>query len=272
METIIRATGLKQATEAQRAACRRYGKDGMHLVAATAAAIAYPIIRPLARLIDQLNYGACAGCSITELVESVYGVPPYLSWSRMWTEARRIDGNLKNIDVGTYFTSAVQALTERGIDKEEDGELNRIAELTKPDDYDSELDAFDRIQVGTERWRMPDGDLDALDDGMNRKLGAAIATGVKNPYFTYFSRKRSSSEADVVLGTESLGGYVNGHEQAILAVDRVGGVRRYAIQNSWGDYGGCHMPDGTWQPGCVWVNEAVIRSCWDCDLIQIVKK
>jgi hypothetical protein len=148
---------------------------------------------------------------------------------------------------------------------------SRLEEITQPDDYESELDAFDRIQIGTERWRLPDGDLDALDDGMNRGLGAAIATGVKNPYFDYFSRIRSSSEKDVVLGTESLGGYTNGHEQALLVVNRVGGVRTYMVQNSWGRHGGCHMPDGTWQPGCVWVSESVIRACWDCDLIQIKK-
>jgi hypothetical protein len=119
MKTIIRATGLRQATEAQRAASRRYGRDEMHLVASAPRGISYPIIRPLARLIDQLNYGACVGCSITELVESVYGVPPCLSWLRAWTEARRVDGTLNNTEVGTYFTSAIEVLSTRGMDKEE---------------------------------------------------------------------------------------------------------------------------------------------------------
>jgi hypothetical protein len=99
-----------------------------------------------------------------------------------------------------------------------------------------------------------------------------IATGVRDPYFAFFSAARSPSQSDVVLTTTALGGDTDGHEQRIVAVERVGGVRQFLIQNSWGLAGGAHLPDGTFQLGLARVNEGVMRAAWDIDAISITRR
>jgi len=265
---IQRATGLLRATEAQRGAVRLYGVGAMP----DDPALSYPIQQDIARLIDQESTPACAGCTGVEVVEAVLGVPPNLSWVRLWTDARRRDGNITRYGYGTYFTSVIDSLVNRGLDVEEPGERNRVEEFTQPDDLDSEMNAADRRQFNTERWRLPDGDLDTLDAALSRGLGVGIATGVKDPYFKFFSTARSPAQADVVLGTAALGGDTNGHEQRIVAVEKTSSGRVYTIQNSWGLFGGCHLPDGTFRHGLARVSEAVLINAWDVDCIRIQKR
>jgi hypothetical protein len=199
----------------------------------------------------------------------VLGAAPHLSWVRIWTDARRRDHNIANDDDGTWFASAIQSVMIRGFDPEEMDEWDDPVERTEPDDIASELAAYDTRQHEAEHWRLPDGDLDRLDDALTRGLGVGIGAGVCNAYFSYFSSPRSASEPDVVLGTDALGGNSNGHEQRVVAVQLVNGLRRYCIQNSWGPNGGCHLPNGRFQLGCCWVNEAVIRAAWDIDCLKI---
>jgi hypothetical protein len=201
------------------------------------------------------------------IAEAAIGIPPHLSWVRIWTDARSRDGSLKDTDAGTWFSSAVESVTKRGLDPEEPGEWSNVEEMTQPDDLASELAADDRRQVGSERWRATS--LDAVEDALSRGLGVAIAAGVKGPYFDFFGARRSPDDADVVLTNSALGGYSNGHEQRLIAVSREDGRRVWVIQNSWGHSGGCHMPDGTFAPGCAKVDDSVLLGAWDIDVIEI---
>lgn len=265
----MRATGLRRATNEQRAAVPQYtGPRGD-----TARSLGGYVQQPIARIIDQGNLPSCVGCAMCAGAEAVLGIPPRLSWVRIWTDARRRDGSLADPDNGTWFSSAIESVTKRGLDPEEDGEWNRVEEMTEPDDLASELAAYDRRQVGTERWRAPAGDLDAVEDALSRGLVVAIGTGVKTPYFDFFNRKRSPNDVDVVLTNSALGGYSNGHEQRVIAVEHDSAQRRtWVIQNSWGPYGGCHLPDGSFALGCAKVDDSVMRYTWDTDVIRVVSQ
>jgi len=235
-------------------------------------AVSYPVQQPIARIIDQGNLGACVGCAMCAGAEAALGIPPRLSWVRIWTDARRRDGNIGGDEDGTWFTSAIQSAMLRGFDPEEPGEWARAEERTEPDDLDSELAAYDTRQHDSEHWRCADGNIDAVDDALERGFCVGIGTGVRDPYFEFFSSPRSPDLVDAVLGTASLGGNSSGHEQRILTVEYVAGTRQYVIQNSWGLNGGCHLPDGTFALGCARVSENVVKAAWDCDVIKITRR
>jgi len=263
---IVRATGLRRATERQQRSATRY------VGASATRAVSYPVQQPIARIIDQGNLGACVGCAMCAGAEAVLGIPPRISWVRLWTDARRRDGNITGNEDGTWFASAIQSAMIRGFDPEETGEWNDVTEQTEPDDLDSELAAYDTRQTDSEHWRCDDGNLEAVDDALERGFAVGIATGVRDPYFDFFSAERSPLLADLVLGTAAMGGSSNGHEQRVVAVEYIAGVRQYVIQNSWGLNGGCHLPDGNFQLGCAKVSEAVIRDAWDVDCLYIRRR
>lgn len=264
---IRRSTGLRPATDAQRVRVRKYLGAAVPRLTLT-----YPIIQPIARIIDQDPRPACVGCTMCACGEAVFGIPPHLSWVRIWTDARRRDHNIGGYDDGTWFTSAIDSVMTRGFDPEEPGEWNDLEEMTEPDDLDSEMSAYDARQTDAEHWRVSDGDLDAVDDALARGLGVGIGTGVRDPYFAFFSSVRSPTQPDLVLDATALGGYSNGHEQRIVAVERVTAGREYLIQNSWGLCGGAHLPDGRFQLGLARASESVLRAAWDLDVIEIMKR
>ena len=266
MTILVRATGLRRATERQQMVAARY------VGASPTRAVSYPVQQPIARIIDQGSLGACVGCAMCAGAEAALGIPPRLSWVRLWTDARRRDGNISGNDDGTWFASAIQSAMLRGFDPEEFDEWNDVTEQTEPDDIDSELAAYDTRQTEAEHWRCDDGNLEAVDDALERGFAVGIATGVRDPYFDFFSSPRSELLPELVLGTASLGGSSNGHEQRIVGVEYVAGVRQYFIQNSWGLNGGCHLSDGTFALGCARVSENVVKSAWDVDVIRISKR
>lgn len=267
----MRATGLRRATLEQIRAARNY-RHAASLPELRTLGLQTTVVQPIARIIDQGSLPACVGCAMCAGAEAALVIPPHLSWVRIWTDARRRDGELRDDSLGTWFSSAIESVLRRGLDPEEPGEWDRVQERTEPDDLDSEMAAFDQRQTDAEHWRVPTGDLDALDDALSRGLTVAMGTGVSDPYFEYFSGPRNPDTADVVLGTDALGGNSNGHEQRIFAVTRVSGIRRYGVQNSWGLAGGCHLPDDSWQPGCCWVKESVLLSAWDIDAIRVTRR
>lgn len=266
MTIIRRPTGLRQSTDALRARVTPYGKA---LALPRRTTLTYPILQNLARVLDQLILPACVGTTACACGEAVYGIPPHLSWVRLWADARLRDGDLHDPELGTWFSSAIESIMVRGFDREEPGEWDRLEEMTEPDDLDSEMDAHDRRQPNTEHWRAPDGDLDAIDDALARGLGVGVGTGVRDPYLEFFSRARDPSEPDVLLNTSALGSFSNGHEQRVLGVDKVGGLRHYFIQNSWGLRGGVHLPNGIFQLGLARVSETVMLTAWDVDVLLI---
>jgi len=262
---MIRATGLLRATIEQRAAVPLFAPSGDTRRSALGAQQ-----QTIARIIDQRQRPGCAGCAMCGGIEAVLGIPPHRSWVRLWTDARRRDGNIRDVEAGTWFSSVIESVTKRGIDPEEPGEWNDLREMREPDDLASELKAHARRQIGTERWRAAKGDLDAVEDALSRGLIVCIGSGVKGPYFDFFATRRNPDDTDVILTSSALGGYSNGHEQRIVAVDYDDAHRRtWVIQNSWGHSGGCHLPDGTFAPGCAKVDDSVLRNAWDIDVIRI---
>jgi hypothetical protein len=278
---MTRATGLRRATEAHIGSAINYrlAQPGL-LPELQATGLTTTVVQPIARILDQGSLPACVGCTAAGRAEALIDSPedvavrgyPRFSWVRLWTDARRRDGELHEPALGTWFSSAIESMVKRGLDPEESGEEDRLEEMTQPDDLDSELAAFDERQTSAEHWRLSTGDLDALDDALARGLAVGLGIGVRDAYFSYFGAARSPSEVDQILGTSYLGGDTNGHEQGVFAVRRVKGARVYGLQNSWGLTGGCHLPDGTWQLGCCWVDEMVMRSAWDVDAIRVTRR
>jgi hypothetical protein len=234
--------------------------------------VALPIQLPVERIIDQGNLPACVGCAMCACAESVLGDEPRLSWVRIWTDARRRDGSLTDPSDGTWFSSAISSVTRRGLDPEEPGEAESINEQTQPDDLDSEMAAYDQRQTDAEHWRIADGDLDGIIDALGAGMGVGIGAGVRTPYFRFFEGARSPNLSDVVLTDSALGGQSNGHEQRIVGVRIDRGRRVWEIQNSWGENGGCHRADGSFQIGLALVDDSAIRAAWDVDAIKITRR
>lgn len=260
-----RTTGLRAATTEQRGRAARYIGMGSRL-------LTYPAQQSIERIINQGALPACVGCAMCAGAEALFKTPPRLSWVRLWTDARRRDGTLTDNTVGTWFTSAIESAMQRGFDPEEPEEWAKHVEQTEPDDLDSEMAAYDTRQRAALHWRIPDGELDAVDEAIVRGLCIGIGTGVRTPYLEFFARARSEDSTDVLLTTDALGGYSNGHEQRIVAVEKVDGARQYLLQNSWGHAGGAHLPNGDFQLGLARVDESVLRQAWDIDVIALTRR
>jgi hypothetical protein len=266
---MTRPTGLREATPQQRAMAAYYrAAKALPDIGAGASGNVQQLI---ARLLDQDGLPACVGFTMAAGGEAVLGIGK-ASGPRIWTDARKRDGALHDPERGTWFSSAIQSVMRRGFDPEEPGEMDRIEELTQPDDLDSEMIAHDQRQTNAQHWRISDGDLDAVMDALARGMCVGIGAGVRTPYFNFFASARRASDPDVVLTSAALGGNSNGHEQRIVSVETVGGKRHWGIQNSWGLAGGCHLPDGTFQLGCALVDDSVLLAAWDIDAILITKR
>lgn len=231
-------------------------------------------VQPIAWIRDQRR-PSCVGQSLAAPIDAVLGAPPWASAVSIWREARRRQGRIEQINEGTRFEYALEGLALRGWDnyrwdEEDDAVEAGLGAPPAGDDLADELDAFDRRAPNMQRWRivgvgadLPDGVEDAVRNG----LGVVIGTGLRQPFFEY----RSSPDLkDAILGPEFVGGNSNGHGMRIAGIDWRDGRRVFLLQNSWGvDFGGCHLPNGQWQPGCCWVSEAVIVDAWDLHAFEV---
>jgi hypothetical protein len=246
---------------------------GVH-VATYASAIAF--VQPMAWVRDQPVFPDCVGESKAAFIDSRLPGPPWASGVSIWRDARRRQGKIEQIDIGTRIEYAVDSLVERGWDPYRAGEETDDVEAGKGaaaagDDLDDELFAHDtRLPEGLARYRIigfGSSVLDAVDEALRRDFGVIIGTFLTD---AFLSHRRTPDQPDVVLGKEYFAGFRNSHAMRLRGRAIFGGRRAYLIQNSHGpSFGGCRAPDGIWQPGCVWVDEAVIEAAHDKHVLEL---
>jgi hypothetical protein len=226
--------------------------------------------QPIYDIHDQL-WPSCVGESLGAVIEAKVGYK--VSSIGLWRDARRRQGNIEDL-TGTRFEYAIESLILRGYDKYEAGEESNPDEMTKGDDLDSEMDAFDHRESDLEHYRIdtemdPEQVLHAIDTALSSGLGVVFGTGVQPAYQAY--QPRSSSEERVV-GVDWLGDGP-GHGQRIFA-NRVlpGGEHQYGVQGSWSEmWGGMTLLTGQWQKGCCWVKSDVVLMAWDIHALMLKK-
>lgn len=224
-------------------------------------------VQPIAWIRSQPRFPNCVGEASGGWIDSLQAGPPWASGVSIWREARRRQGLIEQIERGTRLEYAIDGLIRRGWDPYVAGEEFDTTEagLDAPpagDDLADELDAYDRRALDLRRYRVADADApEAVESAILAGHGVLIGTGLRAPFFNY---RGDPNAGDVVLDTEHFGGSANGHALRVFAAVRIAGELRLGLQNSHGRvWGGIHLPNGTWQPGCCWVTARVIRECWD---------
>jgi len=247
----------------------------------TASALLYTsdadFVQPIRGIRTQPKFPDCVGESCAAFIDAKLPDALWSSGVSIWREARRRQGLIEVIEIGTRYEYAVEGLVRRGWDLYREGEETDDEEAGKGaapagDDLADEMFADDkRLGKDLKRYRilgLGSGVLDAVDEALRRGWGVGIGTGLLPPFFQYAS---APVKVDRVLGTDYMGGHQDSHALRVAgrAITK-DGRREYLVQNSWGtDWGGCHAPDGSWLAGCVWVDEAVIRGAHDIHVVQV---
>lgn len=234
------------------------------------------IVQPMAWVRDQPKFPDCVGEGTSAYIDSKLPGPPWSSAVSIWRDARRRQGRIEQIELGTRIEYAVESLLKRGWDPYRPGEETDEEEAGKGapdagDDLDDELFAYDeRLPKGLARYRIigvGSAVLDAVDEALRRDFGVLIGTYLAAPFLSHM---RTEGEPEIILGKPYFAGAANSHAMRVRGVWVVNGRRVYLIQNSWGrNFGGCYTPDGVWQPGCVLVDEAVIVACHDVHVLEL---
>jgi hypothetical protein len=227
--------------------------------------------QPIYNIHDQ-PFPSCVGESLGAIIEAKVGCR--ISSTGIWRDARRRQGQIEILK-GTRFEYAIESLMRRGWDLYESGEETNPDEMTKPDDLDSEMDAFDHRETELEHARIDidwpaDRILDAVDQALMAGIGVAFGIGVQPGYISYRAASRSEEK---VIGTDWLSGDTSGHAQRIFAFRKLpGGERQYGVQGSWTEnWGGMTSLTGQWQPGCCWIKSSVLLICWDLHVLKFKK-
>lgn len=235
------------------------------------------------RVHDQQK-GSCVGDALTGRIEPHIGYA--LSGVGLWTDARRIQGNLNDPDTGTDFLTALKSLQTRGVEQYVPGEETRsIEEDIRIAPLEEELQADDvRISVSAEHRVIPAGDgaFVSVCDAVQHNMAVCSGMGVR-PKFDRVSW------GQILDGSFVDDPFRNGHEMGIVATI-AGDDSRFPVehracfllQNSWGKgWGGytlpCDvrstrgelLPKGTRFPGAALVRKSALESVWDIDALQI---
>jgi hypothetical protein len=265
---MIYLTGIQPDRDETR---ERFQAERVHTYS---AAILSEFEQPDSRIRNQKRNGSCLGQAFAG------GSEAWLDWLvsaiAIWVDGRRRQGDLLDITKGIALEFGVASMLARGLSEYHVGEDDDAPDFDKDgvDDrvqiasLEDELAAADHRSLGLTHTVPAAGDLDSLEAALTQpNVACVMGTGVRDPYFSYVGAPNAT---DAVLGIVHLGGYVNGHGQRVRAFARKFGRRIYMLQNSWGvTWGGCHSLDGTFRPGCAWVDEDVMRFAWDIHLIEI---
>jgi hypothetical protein len=234
------------------------------------------VIQPMAWLRDQPKFPACVGESVAAFIDSKLDAAPWSSGVSIWRDARRRQGRIEQIDIGTRIEYAFESLVKRGWDPYRPGEELDDEEAGKGaplagDDLDDEMFAYDkRLPKGLARYRIlgfGSAVLDAVDEALRRDFGVIIGTFLAPAFLVH---ARTEEQPEMILGASFFAGDANSHAMRVRGTWVVKGRRVYLIQNSWSRaFGGCRTPDGVWQPGCVLVDEAVIVAAHDRHVLEL---
>ncbi|HMJ52094.1 MAG TPA: hypothetical protein VK540_08455 [Polyangiaceae bacterium] len=238
-------------------------------------------IQPIRFVRDQPKFPCCVGQTWAECLDALgyEGGLPDPTWASgvsIWREARRRQGLIEVIELGTRLEYAIEGLIGRGWDPYREGEDIDDEEAGKGaapagDDLDDEMFADGaRLAKDIQRYRilgLGSGVLDAVDEALRRGWGVGIGTGLLPPFFAH---KRVPEQAEQVLGTDYIGGSKDNHAMRVAGLGAYEGRRKYLVQNHWSVFwGGCHSPDGGWLPGCCWVDENVIVGAHDVHVMEV---
>lgn len=239
-------------------------------------------VQPIRWIRDQRSFPSCVGQTVASMIDALgydggLPVPIWASAVSIWREARRRQGLIEVIELGTRLEYAFDGLVGRGWDPYREGEDTDEVEAGKGaspagDDLFDEMFADDkRMPKDVNRYRiigLGSAVLDAVDEALRCGWGVGIGSGLLDPFMHYPTR--TPDEPEQVLGTDYLGGTNNRHAQRVAGRGTHNGRRKYLLQNSWSpQFGGCHAPDGGWLMGCTWVDEAVIVGAHDIHVLQV---
>jgi hypothetical protein len=233
------------------------------------------LLQPVTRIYRQPKFPSCAGECCAGRISGINGGPPYASGVSIWRDARRRQGLIEEITRGTRLEYALESLAMRGWDpyredEEYDEEEAGLGAPPAGDDLFDEMRAAEhRGGPALTRYRISEIELlDGIDAALHTGLAVVGGWGLREAFFHV---RGDPSQPDVVLDTEHISGDDNGHGMGIFGRAMVEGERRYLVQNSHDeDWGGCHLPEGRWQPGCCWVKERAIRTAWDVHAFVVV--
>ena len=234
-------------------------------------------VQPIRWIREQPKFPCCVGETCAAIIDAPLPGPPWASGVSIWREARRRQGLIEVIEIGTRLEYAFDGLVERGWDPYREGEEVDDEEAGRGappagDDLTDEMAAYDnRLAKDVKRYRIlgfGSGVLDAVDEALRRGWGIGIGTGLLPPFFAH---ARTPEQPEQVIGTDYMGGNKDNHAQRVAGRGTYNnGRRKYLVQNSHGiRYGGCHAPDGTWLPGCAWVDEDVIVGAHDVHVLEV---
>lgn len=240
-----------------------------HGLASSGGMTGHNIVQPIGFIREQYFPG-CVGYALGACIDAELGEPPWCSAVSIWREARRRQGVVEQIDEGTRIEYAIAGLVARGWDKYREGEDDDTEEagLNAPaagDDLADELYAYDKRQIGVERYRISsDGEerLDQIDVALARGLGVVFGTGTRKPFYTL--------GPDAIADERHLGGDENGHAMRVFGRFFQQSTRLYLIQNSWSEsFGGCRSPTGLWFAGCFVAKPIVLLESWDVHCLRV---
>jgi hypothetical protein len=225
---------------------------------------------------DQPAFPNCVGQSLASCIDATLPGPTWSSGVSIWREARRRQGLIEVIELGTRLEYAIEGLIARGWDPYREGEdtdeeeAGRGAPLAG-DDLGDEMFADDkRLAKDIARYRIfgfGSGVLDEVDEALRRGWGVQIGSGLLPNFMAHV---RLPEQPEQVLGTDYIGGNKDNHAMRVAGRGTYDGRRKYLITNSWTTWwGGCHAPDGTWLGGCVWVDEDVILGAHDVHVLEV---
>jgi len=221
---------------------------------------------------NQESFGSCVGQAIAGAVETQVGDTPRLSGVSIWREARRLQGEIEQIDEGTRVEWGIAAIEDRGYsDPWHPGEDHSEVEAGKGatvagDDLADELAAYGTVSHSIEHrtiWGYGDALTSLLQAALLEDRGIVIATGLRDPFFELV--------ADEVATLEHIGGDRNGHAMLLCGWrTESDGKLEFMIRNSWNGWGGATVA-GQFRPGLFWCSSEAVNAMWEWHSLRVIK-
>ena len=237
-------------------------------------------VHPIYWIGSQPKFPDCVGETCSEIVGAAFPADsPRPSGVSIWREARRRQGEIEIIDEGTRLEYAFEGLVMRGWDPYRPGEETDDVEAGKGaapagDDLGDEMFAYDkRLNQNVQRFRILGVGSDILDQvvevlrrGPTWGLGVGMFLADK-----FFDVVGDPNGPDDALDESFFAGDKNGHAMRPAGMRVRNGELEILLQNHWTvAWGGCRLPDGTWQPGCVWVSGKALVGANDIHALQVI--
>lgn len=221
------------------------------------------VIQPIGRIRDQESTPSCVGQSIAGGIHGILGFD--VSATQIWTGARRRDGSLPRTDCGTYVSSAITEIMQRGFSAYEAGEERDVDSFTRSVhslSADMAADgrrvqrAFDHHVIHGTREKQRNDIVDAL----SKDRVVVWTTGVTDAFCQH--------PADKLVERSEVGARDDGHAMRVFSY--IAELDAFGVQNSWGSGYGGFAVCGKKYLGCVLVPSWILLdSSWEIWAIQV---